>query len=123
MAERGKILKGQALKEFVEKKKIKEKVKVITLVGYMGYPDSNYEQQKQLIIRGRYKLYFQNTALGPLKNLLELYQLETEAGNFYIMAFIDVFDYEVPDMCIWFYKLKKKIEDSNSLSNDYVYFP
>jgi len=122
LAKEGKILKGQVVKDFAGRK-IREQVSKVTIVGLMEHSQKEYEKQKKLIKEDRYYPYFQEGQYDPTKDFIELYQIETETGNNYVMAFVDVADYEKQDMCIWFYKLERKIPTANLSSKDHIYYP
>lgn len=121
LALKGQISKGKVLKEFTEKK-INERVVKITLVGFMEYSQEEYEKQKKKIEENRYYPYFQKVGYNLNRDIIQLFQIETLEKNYYVLAYIDVFDYEVPDKCIWLFKLTNHILTENLPDKDYVYY-
>jgi len=121
MAENGKIMMGKMLKKFVEEKKIQDEVKRIHMIGFIANDQKEYEKYLKQLITGRYKHTFQNIKNAVLKDVITIYQIETNSKKFYGMFFLDAYDHAVSDQCLWFGKIKKPLEvyDSNQ---DYVYY-
>ena len=121
MAENGKILMGKMLKKFIEEKKIHGKVKRIHIIGFIANDKNEYEKCLKQLTKGRYKHTFQNIENAVLKDVITIYQIESNSNKFYGMFLLDVYDYTVSDQCLWFGKIKKPLELYNS-NQDYVYY-
>ena len=118
---KAKLSLAEIIINHIEKDKIDNYVKRVTLVGYLLNVDKEgFEYQKQQILKEDSLPYFFKTDNEELYNQIDIYLIDTFDSKHYIYFFQGTFELELPHYCLGFFELTKR-PNTKQLSNEHHY--